>query len=253
MRPVPSHLEMACTDFHLQGLEVSESNTTYLVRVNNNHYHTCEFRRDIRIDTSARILLPPGFYMEEMKRDKFCMFRALAHLWCRDSEQHIDVRLMIVRYMIFNWGRPWLISQCRWAIPEYFILPRYLERSPMLYGQETREPFWNQGDIPELVAAGRMAGCHIMVMVHKAVGDKFLSTIQISINGLEVRRDNTFHLLRVADGRFHALELAPNDEAPDEPSNIQRGGSFIRIRLEHQSSGNRHGFDVIPANKVSEQ
>jgi hypothetical protein len=132
---------------------------------------------------------------------------------------------MIVRYMIFNWGRPWLISQCRWAIPEYFILPRYLERSPMLYGREMREPFWDQGDIPELVAAGRVAGCHILVMVHKAVGDKFLSTIQISINGLEVRRNNTFHLLRGADGRFHALELAPNDKAPDEPSNIQRGGS----------------------------
>jgi hypothetical protein len=46
------------------------------------------------------------------------------------------------------------------------------------YSQSMRSPFWGQGDIPELVAAGRMIGCHIKVMVHHLVTDGFLSTIK---------------------------------------------------------------------------
>jgi hypothetical protein len=94
MQPAPSQLKMTQTRFILSELPISQRNTTYLVRVNNNHYHACDFRKDLQVDvdTTARLLLPSGFYVEEMKRDSNCMFRALAHLWNRDSELHRNVR-----------------------------------------------------------------------------------------------------------------------------------------------------------------
>jgi hypothetical protein len=168
MQPAPSQSKMTQTRFILQELPISQRNTTYLVRVNNNHYHVCDFRKGLQVDTTARLLLPSG--SEEMNR-------------------------------------------------------RYDVSAMPTYSQSMKSPFWGQGDIPELVAARRMIGGHIKVMVHHLVTDGFLTTILISIDGLDVRRHNTLHLLRVADRRFHALELAPLDESPVEPSTIPQGPS----------------------------
>ncbi len=110
---------MTCTLFDLAGLEVCESNTTYLVRVINNHYRACEFRKDVQVDTVAKRLLPPGFYVEEMKGGRHCMFRALAHLWHRDSDKHDDVRQRIVCHIVINWRQRWWSTHCRPAFPEY--------------------------------------------------------------------------------------------------------------------------------------
>jgi hypothetical protein len=98
---------------------------------------------------------------------------------------------------------------------------RFLSSS-QVYSQFMGKPIYQGGDIPELVAAGRMIGCHVVVMVHKAVEDAFLSTIQIKFGDIEVRRDNTLYILRVADGRFHVLEPAPGVEPMSVPSTISR-------------------------------
>jgi hypothetical protein len=215
---------MTQTRFILPNRPISQRNTTYLVRVNNNHYHACDFRKDLQVDTRARLLLPSGFYVEEMKRDYNCMFRALAHLWKRDWELHEQVRDAIVHYIFYSWSQPWWRIQCSKAFPEE-MNGRYDVSGMLTYKQSMMQPFRGQGDIPELVAAGRVIGCHIKVMVHHLVTDGFLSTILITIDGLEVRRDNTLHLLRVADRHFHALELASLDESPVEPSTIPQGPS----------------------------
>ena len=224
MQPAPSQLEMTQTRFILPNRPISQRNTTYLVRVNNNHYHACDFRKDLQVDTTARLLLPSGFYVEEMKRDYNCMFRALAHLWKRDSELHGKVRDAIVHHIFCSWSQPWWRIQCSKAFPEE-MNGRYDISAMLTYKQSMMPPFRGQGDIPELVAAGRVIGCHIKVMVHHLVTDGFLSTILITIDGLEVRRDNTLHLLRVADRHFHALELASLDESPVEPSTSVQGPS----------------------------
>jgi hypothetical protein len=67
MQPAPSQNTMTETRFELAGREFRESNTAYLVRVNDNHYHACHFRHDVQCDTLARLLLPNGFYVEEME------------------------------------------------------------------------------------------------------------------------------------------------------------------------------------------
>jgi hypothetical protein len=136
------------------------------------------------------------------------MFRALAHAWRRDSEWHGYVRDCLVMRIIHGWYEPWWAIQCRQAFPEYMTQHRFTRES---YAQCMQRPYYDDGDIPEFVAAGRMFGCHIVIMVHKAVKDPFLLTTRINIDGLEVRRDNTLHFLRVADGRFHVLELVPNE------------------------------------------
>jgi hypothetical protein len=46
LQPVPSQNIMTETRIDYAGLEVCESKTTYLVRVNDNHYHACEFQKD---------------------------------------------------------------------------------------------------------------------------------------------------------------------------------------------------------------
>lgn len=221
LQPVPSQNVMTETRIDYAGLEVCESKTTYLVRVNDNHYHACEFQKERQVDTLARLLVPAGFYVEEMQGDKLNFFCALAHAWQRDSEAHQFVRMCLVDYICLDWNRPWWVTQCRQAFPEYMNEDRFLSSS-QVYSQYMRAPIYQGGDIPELVAAGRMIGCHVVVMVHKAVEDAFLSTIQIKFGDTEVRRDNTLYILRVADGRFHVLEPAPGVEPMNVPSTISR-------------------------------
>jgi hypothetical protein len=234
MQPAPSQNTMTETRFELAGLSFCESNTTYLVRVNDNHYHACHFRNDVQCDTLARLLLPNGFYVEEMQGGRFNMFRALAHAWRRDSGWHDYVRDSLVIRIRRNWYEPWWAIQCRQAFPEHMNQRRFTNIES--YAQCMRAPYYDGGDIPEFVAAGRMFGCHVIIMVHKAVKDPFLSITRITIDGLEVRRDNTLHFLRVADGRFHVLELVPNEGCVDVPRTINEVIVASAVSLTYQQT-----------------
>jgi hypothetical protein len=118
MYPVPSHSIMAqtCIIHHPYPypitIPIPHTTTIYLVCVNNNHYHACEFSKDLQVDTMARLLLPSRFYVEQMKRDRDCMFRALAHLWKRDTKLHDTVRNAVVHHIACSVGQPWWTIQC---------------------------------------------------------------------------------------------------------------------------------------------
>jgi len=168
------------------------------------------------------VLLPRGFYVEEMQRDRHSVFRALALLWKKDQGEHaaLEVRGLIVSHLCMNWSQPWWSRGCRLAFCKYMKRSHIHEES-VDYRSMMMHPVYARGDFPELVAAGQVIGLHIMVMVHYNVNDDVLYIIQINQKGLEVRADNTLHLLRVADGHFHALQMTPTDE--DESNSLQPG------------------------------
>jgi hypothetical protein len=119
-----------------------------------------------------------------------------------------------------NWSQPWWSRGCRLAFCKYMKLAHVRKKSAD-YRARMLHPVYTRGDFPELVAAGQVIGLHIMVMVHYNVNDDDLYIIQINQKGLKVRADNTLHLLRVADGHFHALQMTPTDE--DESHSLQSG------------------------------
>ncbi len=69
-------------------------------------------------------------------------------------------------------------------------------------------------DYDDLVAAGRVVRHHIIVYEHEDVRRDSLTTSRIFLCEADV--ENTFYLLRVADGRYHALERKPDKRAKED-------------------------------------
>jgi hypothetical protein len=78
------------THIDFPSLPFIEENTTYVVRVEGNHYHACTFSREEQVDVSARVLLPRGFYVEEIQRDRHSVFRALARDCGRRTKENMQ-------------------------------------------------------------------------------------------------------------------------------------------------------------------
>ena len=153
--------------FELEGLDGSEENTHYLMRLEGGHYHGVEFHKNEQMDIVASKLLPVGFSIYRVEGDAYNVFRSLSFLQYGDESVFNEI-------------------------------------------QTKAKVLTDSGGYDDLVAAGMVLNRNIIVYEHKDLNLVSLTTRNIFLSAQEPTSGNTFCLLQVSDGRYHALEQEPD-------------------------------------------
>jgi hypothetical protein len=147
-------------------------------------------------DAAASSLLPLDLYMKTVDCDCHCLFKAVMACMVTSCLSHWDVRKQIVDYVMTHWDdQENQFSKIVRMDNEKETPLSYQER--MLGGRKD----W--GGYPEVMAAARVFGTHI-VLFHYVQGDETLQSTFVSAPNLDFADPPTIHLVRVQDKQYHA-------------------------------------------------
>ena len=179
-----------------------EEQTVYLACIDGNQYHACRFCEQDRIDTVAQLLLPSGFCVQKVKRDRNSLFRALAHLWYGNQGKHGRMRAHVVNYIWSNWNATYESMSVNMTTDQN-------NQTRDGYKEKMLRTDGEMGDYPELVAASITTRRRIHVWIHRNIKDQALTSVPIVVDGHDMNEADILYLLQVSDGRFLPLLLAP--------------------------------------------
>ncbi len=163
-------------------------------------------------DAAASSLLPLDLCMKTVDRDCHCLFKALIVCMATSQLSHWDVRKQIVDYVLTHWDDP---------ENEFTKIIRMDndKETPLSYQERMLGGRKDWGGFPELMAAARVFGTHVVVF-HYVHGDETLQSTFVSAPNLDFDDPPTIHLVRVQDKQYHAALRVGNTTSKDAETTL---------------------------------